>query len=38
MHLSRSNASLLSLAILCVLSMPALAQVKVDGVIDPAEW
>ena len=29
---------LLTLAILSALSAPAFAQVKVDGVIDPAEW
>ena len=38
-----ANTSLLSLAILAALSAPVLAQeagaqVKVDGVIDPAEW
>ena len=38
MRLSRPKTSLLSLAILAGLSAPALAQVKVDGVIDPAEW
>ncbi|QIL20064.1 DUF5916 domain-containing protein [Thermomonas sp. HDW16] len=30
--------SLLTLAVLSALSVPAFAQVKVDGVIDPAEW
>ena len=38
MRLSRSKTSLLSLAVLAALSSPALAQVKVDGVVDPAEW
>lgn len=38
MRLSRPRCSLLSLAALSAFSMPALAQVKVDGVIDPAEW
>ena len=34
----RLSPSLLSLAILAAFSAPALAQVKVDGVIDPVEW
>ena len=38
MRLSRTKTSLLSLAVLAALSSPALAQVKVDGVIDSAEW
>jgi len=38
MRLSRHKTSQLSLAVLAALSSPALAQVKVDGVIDPAEW
>ena len=43
MHLSRPKTSLLSLAVLAALSSPALsqgmpAQIKVDGVIDAAEW
>ena len=38
MRLSRPKTSLLSLAVLAALSSPALGQVKVDGVIDPAEW
>ena len=38
MRLSRPKTSLLSLAVLAALSSPALAQVKVDGEIDPAEW
>ena len=38
MRLYRPQASLFSFAVLSALSMPALAQVKVDGVIDPAEW
>lgn len=38
MRLSRSKTSLLSLSVLAALSFPAFAQVKVDGVIDPAEW
>ena len=32
------KTSLLTLAVLSALSMPAFAQVKVDGTIDPAEW
>ena len=32
------KTSLLTLAVLSALSAPAFAQVKVDGVIDPAEW
>ncbi|HPW13887.1 MAG TPA: DUF5916 domain-containing protein, partial [Thermomonas sp.] len=38
MRLSRHKTSLLSLAVLTALSSPVLAQVKVDGAIDPAEW
>jgi hypothetical protein len=38
MRLSRPTTYLLSLAVLAALSSPALAQVKVDGVIDPVEW
>jgi len=38
MRLSRIKPSLLCLAVLGGLSSPAHAQVKVDGVIDPAEW
>ena len=39
MRLPRRHAvSLLSLAVLAALSVPAAAQVKVDGVIEPAEW
>ena len=38
MRLSPPKSSLLCLAIVSALSMPALAQVKVDGAIDPAEW
>lgn len=38
MRLSRPKTSLLSLSVLAVLSSPAFAQVKVDGVIDSAEW
>lgn len=38
MRLSRPKMSLLSLAVLAAVSSPVLAQVKVDGVIDPAEW
>ena len=38
MRLSRPKTSLLSLAVLAALSSPALAQVKIDGVIDPTEW
>ena len=38
MPLFRPHAALLSLAILSAWSLPAVAQVKVDGTIDPAEW
>jgi len=38
MRLSRPKTSLLCLSMLAALSSPAFAQVKVDGVIDPAEW
>ena len=38
MRLSLLKTSLLSLAFLLGVSTPAWAQVKVDGVIDPAEW
>ncbi|RZA19539.1 MAG: hypothetical protein EOP93_08385 [Lysobacteraceae bacterium] len=38
MRLSHPKTSLLTLALLSALSSPAFAQVKVDGVIDPAEW
>ena len=34
----RPKISVLSLAVLAALSSPAVAQVKLDGVIDPAEW
>ena len=37
MRLSRPKASLLTLSVLAILSSPAFAQVKVDGVIDPAD-
>jgi hypothetical protein len=37
-RLSRPKSSLLCLAVLAALSAPAVAQVKVDGVVDPAEW
>ena len=38
MRMARPTRSLLSIALLSLISLPALAQVKVDGVIDPAEW
>ena len=38
MHSFRRTQLLLGLAVLSAFSAPVLAQVKVDGVIDPAEW
>jgi len=37
-RLSRPRSSPLCLAVLSASSVPAVAQVKVDGAIDPAEW